>query len=72
MTDNRDIGIDVQIEKIASSEAAMKHVPTEDDYSEARRLLNDFDIDKEIPKCKSINELQRFTRTAIRERLGDD
>lgn len=52
-------------------EKVWKSAPTKRDYADAKKLLKDFGISNpKFPECKTIGELQKFTKATINMQLA--
>lgn len=53
------------------SERNWNSTPHKQNYKDAKKLLMDFGIeDVKVPKCKSIRELQAYTKSEINKQLS--
>ena len=52
-------------------EVEWKKKPSRMDYKNAKKLFEDFKIDKEIPEFNTVLELQRFTKSEVTKKLNE-
>ena len=61
----------IPITNMRVSEDYWGSAPCKQDYKDAKKLLRDFGISNpKIPECKTIGELQVYTKTAIDMQLA--
>ena len=53
-------------------EKEWKEKPSKMEYKKAKKLFEDFKIEKEIPEFNTMLELQRFTKAAVEKKLNEE